>query len=188
MYHTFDSPEISDTAYDKLYQKLKIFEKNYPDLVIEQSPTMRVGSKLLEGFKKIKHQKPMLSLANASNFDEFLSFYTRVEKDLNFDNFVLSAEPKFDGLAISITYIDGCYFSAITRGDGIVGEDVTTNVKTIKSLPLMLDGKNLPSRLSLKAEIYMSLPDFRALNKNLSSKREKCLLILEMLLPVVLDS
>lgn len=173
MYHTFDSPEISDTAYDKLYNKLKIFEKNHPDLIIEQSPTMRVGSKLLAGFKKIRHQKPMLSLANASNHDEFISFYTRVEKDLNFDSFDLFAEPKFDGLAISITYVDGCYFSAITRGDGIVGEDVTTNVKTIKSLPLMLDGENLPSRLALKAEIYMSLPDFLALNKDLSSNKEK---------------
>ena len=173
MYHTYDSPEISDSAYDKLYSKLKVLEKNHPNLITPQSPTMRVGSKLLDGFKKVHHQEPMLSLGNAANYEDFLNFYTRLKKDLNANNFVLSAEPKFDGLAISITYINGHYSSAITRGDGIVGEDVTANVKTIKSLPLILDGKNIPSRISLKAEIYMALEDFNDINQKLSRNNEK---------------
>ena len=173
MYHTYDSPEISDNDFDKLYSELKAFESKYPELVIPESPTMRVGSKLLTGFKKVKHQEPMLSLANASDYHDFLSFYSRLKKDLKSDDFVLFAEPKFDGLAISITYIDGYFFSAVTRGDGVTGEDVTANVKTIKSLPLELDGKDIPSRLCLKAEIYMSLLEFQKLNRNLSKNNLK---------------
>ncbi len=173
MYHTYDSPEISDTKFDKLYSELKSFEKDYPELIISESPTMRIGSKLLNGFIKIKHQQPMLSLANASDYNDFLNFYDRIKKDLRNDDFVLSAEPKFDGLAISITYIDGYYATAVTRGDGLVGEDVTANVKTIKSLPLILEGKKIPSKLCLKAEIYMSLKDFKKLNKDLSKSKLK---------------
>ena len=173
MYHTYDSPEISDTKFDKLYSELKSVEKDYPELIIPESPTMRIGSKLLNGFIKIKHQQPMLSLANASDYNDFLNFYDRIKKDLGNGNFVLSAEPKFDGLAISITYIDGYYATAVTRGDGLVGEDVTANVKTIKSLPLILEGKKIPSKLCLKAEIYMSLKDFKKLNKDLSNSKVK---------------
>ena len=113
MYHTYDSPEISDNDFDKLYSELKAFESKYPELVIPESPTMRVGSKLLTGFKKVKHQEPMLSLANASDYHDFLSFYSRLKKDLKSDDFVLFAEPKFDGLAISITYIDGYFFQQL---------------------------------------------------------------------------
>ena len=173
MYHTYDSPEISDESFDDLYSELKFFERDHPDIVTSESPTMRVGSKLLSGFAKVQHQQPMLSLANASDYDDFLNFYSRIKKDLKNDNFILSAEPKFDGLAISITYIDGNYFSAVTRGDGIVGEDVTANVKTIKSLPLILEGKNIPSKLCLKAEIFMSLVDFKKLNDTLSKSKVK---------------
>ena len=173
MYHTYDSPEISDASFDNLYSELKLFEREHPDLVKPESPTMRVGSKLLSGFIKVQHQQPMLSLANASDYNDFLDFYSRIKKDLKNDNFILSAEPKFDGLAISITYINGRYFSAITRGDGVVGEDVTANVKTIKSLPLILEGKKIPSKLCLKAEIFMSLVDFEKLNNTLSKSKVK---------------
>ena len=173
MYHTYDAPEIPDATFDKLYSKLKAFEKKYPNLVTAESPTMRVGSKLLSGFSKVQHKEPMLSLANASDYDDFLNFYVRLKKDLKTDDFSLFAEPKFDGLAISITYIDGHYSSAITRGDGVVGEDVTANVKTIKSLPLVLQGSNIPSKICLKAEIYMSLIEFENLNKKLTINNEK---------------
>lgn len=173
MYHTHDRPEITDKEYDRLYSELKDFEDLNPSLILKESPTKRVGSKLLSGFSKVKHTKPMLSLSNAATYEDFLSFYTRITKDLKNDNFVLSAEPKFDGLAISITYINGYYDSAITRGDGYVGEDVTSNVKTIKTLPLLLEGDNVPSKLSLKAEIYMSISEFKKLNKILSHNEEK---------------
>lgn len=173
MYHTYDAPEISDATFDKLYSKLKAFEKKYPNLVTAESPTMRVGSKLLSGFSKVQHKEPMLSLANASDYDDFFNFYVRLKKDLKTDDFSLFAEPKFDGLAISITYIDGHYSSAVTRGDGVVGEDVTANVKTIKSLPLVLQGSNIPSKICLKAEIYMSLIEFENLNKKLTMNNEK---------------
>ena len=173
MYHTYDSPEISDIEYDKLYSELKLFEELNPNLVLKESPTNRVGSKLLSGFSKIKHTRPMMSLSNAATYEDFLSFYTRTTKDLKNSSFVLSAEPKFDGLAISITYINGYYESAVTRGDGYIGEDVTSNVKTIKMLPLILEGKNIPSKLSLKAEIYMGLNDFKKLNNALSQNEER---------------
>ena len=173
MYHTYDAPEIPDATFDKLYSKLKAFEKKYPNLVTAESPTMRVGSKLLSGFSKVQHKEPMLSLANASDYDDFFNFYVRLKKDLKTDDFSLFAEPKFDGLAISITYIDGHYSSAVTRGDGVVGEDVTANVKTIKSLPLVLQGSNIPSKICLKAEIYMSLIEFENLNKKLTINNEK---------------
>ena len=90
MYHTYDSPEISDSAYDKLYSKLKVLEKNHPNLIIPESPTMRVGSKLLDGFKKVRHQEPMLSLGNAANHEDFLNFYTRLKKDLNTNKGILT--------------------------------------------------------------------------------------------------
>ena len=128
MYHTYDSPEISDIEYDKLYSELKLFEELNPNLVLKESPTNRVGSKLLSGFSKIKHTRPMMSLSNAATYEDFLSFYTRTTKDLKNSSFVLSAEPKFDGLAISITYINGYYESAVTRGDGYIGEDVTLSL------------------------------------------------------------
>ena len=173
MYHTFDMPEISDSEYDAVYLKLKKFEEKNPNLILDDSPTKRVGAKLLNGFQKVHHKKPMLSLGNASNYEDFLNFYMRIEKDLGTSEFQLSAEPKFDGLAIGITYLNGRYNSAITRGDGVVGEDVSANVRTIKSIPLLLEGENIPDKLSVKAEIYMSISEFKKLNKELLTNGEK---------------
>ena len=172
-YHTLDNPKIADGEYDILYSKLKEYEKNNPELVLKDSPTQRIGSKLLGGFNKIKHEIPMLSLSNAANDGDFNDFYTKIKKDLNLKNIVLFAEPKFDGLAISVTYINGIYDSAITRGDGETGEDVTANVKTIKSLPLKLTATGIPKILRLRAEIYMTITDFKKLNENLASNDEK---------------
>ena len=132
LYHTYDSPKISDKEYDQLYAKLKQIENNNPELIEPNSPTQRVGSLLLEQFDKIKHDLPMLSLSNAADESELEEFYKKINITLNNDNNILFAEPKFDGLAISLTYIDGEFSKATTRGDGFIGEDVTQNVRTIK--------------------------------------------------------
>ncbi len=172
-YHTYDNPKISDEEYDKLYKELKKLESNYPELALSNSPTKRVGSKLLSGFKKVEHKIPMLSLSNASNKEEFKSFYHKLCKDLDRENITLSAEPKFDGLAISLIYRNGIFQSAVTRGDGLIGEDVSINVKTIKSLPLSLEGKYIKTNLVLKAEIYMTIKDFDSINLELKKNQEK---------------
>ena len=172
-YHNLDQPKILDSEYDILYSKLKDFEKKYPKLIFNDSPTQRVGAKLLGGFNKIKHKNAMLSLSNASDNNDFDEFYARLKKDLNKKDIVLSAEPKFDGLAISVTYKNGIYHSAVTRGDGETGEDVTANVKTIKSLPLKITATDMPKLLMLRAEIYMNITDFNRLNKTLVSAKEK---------------
>jgi DNA ligase (NAD+) len=173
LYHTLDQPSILDSEYDSLYSKLKEFEKKYPKLIFKDSPTQRVGAKLLGGFNKIKHKNAMLSLSNASDNNDFNEFYKRLQKDLNHKDIILSAEPKFDGLAISVTYKNGIYDSAVTRGDGETGEDVTANVKTIKALPLKITAADVPKILILRAEIYMTIADFNRLNKTLASAKEK---------------
>ena len=173
LYHNLDQPKILDSEYDILYFKLKEFEKKYPKLIFNDSPTQRVGAKSLGGFNKIKHKNPMLSLSNASDNNDFDEFYTRLQKDLNNKDIILFAEPKFDGLAISVTYKNGVYHSAVTRGDGEIGEDVTANVKTIKSLPLKITATDVPKLLILRAEIYMNIADFNRLNKTLVSTKEK---------------
>ena len=172
-YHTYDNPEVTDKEYDTLYLELKSIEKEFPDLITTDSPSNRIGSKLLGGFNKVNHSKPMLSLNNAANDDEFTNFYKKMHEDLDIRKIIFFAEPKFDGLAISITYKDGLYHSAITRGDGNIGEDVTANVKTIKSLPLKLLGKNTPKHLVLRAEVYMTIKEFEAINNNLKKLKMK---------------
>ena len=147
LYHSYDSPKISDSEYDNLYKELKTIESNNPKIITINSPSQRVGSVLLDHFDKIKHDTPMLSLSNAADESEFKDYYIRTAKLLSSPNIELFAEPKFDGLAVSITYIDGKFNKAVTRGDGYIGEDVTQNVKTIKSIPLLAFGtaSNRPS-------------------------------------------
>jgi DNA ligase (NAD+) len=173
LYHTYDSPKISDKEYDQLYAKLKQIENNNPELIEPNSPTQRVGSLLLEQFDKIKHDLPMLSLSNAADESELEEFYKKINITLNNDNTILFAEPKFDGLAISLTYIDGEFSKATTRGDGFIGEDVTQNVRTIKSLPLSIADKNVPNKFTLRGEVFIDKKDFNSINSNLKSKNEK---------------
>ena len=173
LYHTYDSPKISDKEYDQLYAKLKQIENNNPELIEPNSPTQRVGSLLLEQFDKIKHDLPMLSLSNAADESELEEFYKKINITLNNDNTILFAEPKFDGLAISLTYIDGEFSKATTRGDGFIGEDVTQNVRTIKSLPLSIADKNVPNKFTLRGEVFIDKKDFNSINTNLKSKNEK---------------
>ena len=172
-YHTQDKSEISDYEYNLLYKELKDLENLYPEYQEENSPTRRIGAKLLSGFTKVNHIFPMLSLSNALNEDEFAKFYSKLQKSMDRQDVSLFAEPKFDGLAVSIEYHDGKFFSAVTRGDGRVGEDVTSNVKTIKSLPIQLSGKRLSKNIILRGEIFMNKKDFENLNNQLLKINEK---------------
>ena len=137
-YYLLDDPLISDHEYDSLFQELKKIESENPHLITPDSPTQRVGGRPLDEFKQITHKKPMLSLGNAFGNDELNAFYKRVTETLDITDIEFSAELKFDGLAISLFYEEGVLKYAATRGDGLVGEDVTHNIKTMKVIPLRL--------------------------------------------------
>lgn len=168
-YHVLDNPSVSDAVYDTLMQELKTLEKNDPSLITPDSPTQRVGSKLLEGFSKVRHSSRMLSLNDVFNREEVEAWAKRTDKLLPGNVHEFSAELKMDGLACALVYIDGYFNQAITRGDGFVGEDVTSNVKTIPSVPLRLrdNGSNsafLRGRTEIRGEILMLKKDFEKLN------------------------
>ncbi len=173
LYHTYDSPQISDNEYDKLYLELKNIEINNPSIKKDYSPTQRIGASLLESFEKRNHEIPMLSLSNAASQDDFYEFYTRISTNIKTNKFELFAEPKFDGLAVNISYEKGKFMCATTRGDGFIGEDVTNNVKTIKSLPLKINPLYLPDRFDLRGEIFIDKYDFKTINQNLKDEKEK---------------
>jgi len=175
-YYVLDDPEISDADYDKLLRELQQLEHDYPHLLSPNSPTQRVGAAPLKAFAEVVHQTPMLSLANAFDSDEVEQFVQRVRERLDFDSSQLlqfTAEPKLDGLAISLLYRDGRFERAATRGDGSRGEDVTLNVKTIRALPLQLQGKDFPALLEVRGEVYMSKKGFMALNKAQAANNAK---------------
>ena len=142
LYHTYDSPKITDNEFDDLYKELKEIEKKYPSMILDISPSQRVGSELLDSFEKREHERPMLSLSNAATQQDFIDFYNKLKENQNNASIDLFAEPKFDGLAVNITYENGVYLNATTRGDGYVGEDVTKNVKTV--VPLVVFSLTLP--------------------------------------------
>ena len=137
-YYVLDDPIISDSEYDKLYRELESLEKANPKYLDKWSPTQRVGSKPISVFKTIEHNIPMLFLENAMNSDELTSFHHRLIKNLEIESILYVAEPKLDGLGVELVYVTGELLSGSTRGDGIQGEDVTHNLKTIKSIPLKL--------------------------------------------------
>jgi len=175
-YYVLDDPEISDADYDKLMRELQQLERDYPQLLSDNSPSQRVGAAPLKAFAEVQHQTPMLSLANAFDSDEVEQFVQRVRERLDLTSsqaLQFTAEPKLDGLAISLLYRDGRFERAATRGDGSRGEDVTLNVKTIRSLPLQLHGKDYPSLLEVRGEVYMSKSGFLALNKTQAKNNAK---------------
>jgi DNA ligase (NAD+) len=164
-YHVLDRPKISDFEYDQLFSELLQLENENPDLVLPDSPSQRVGGKPLDEFEKIAHRKPMLSLANTYNVEELREFDERVRKFLESDKPVTYfCELKFDGLAVELVYENGKLSTALTRGDGSVGENVTLNVKTIKAVPLSLKGKT-PPLLEVRGEVLMFKKDFAKLNE-----------------------
>ena len=175
-YHVLDDPEIPDAQYDALLHELIEIETEFPKLVSANSPSQRVGGQPLDKFNQIKHELPMLSLNNAFDADTMLAFGERVRERLNSEHEIeYVAEPKLDGLAISIIYEQGEYQQAATRGDGTTGEDVTLNVRTIDALPLRLRGDKILPRLEVRGEIYMPLTGFHAYNKQAEKKAKRFL-------------
>ncbi len=172
-YYVLDEPTISDSQYDELYKKLLAIEKAHPDLITPDSPTQRVGDKPLDGFKQIKHEMPMLSLGNVFTEQELKEFDERLTELSGGSPICYAAEPKLDGLAVSITYLEGQLFQAATRGDGNTGEDITANVKTIKAVPLKLRGENIPHKLEVRGEVIMTRSGFERYNRQAEIKGEK---------------
>ena len=164
-YHVLDEPAITDAEYDRLMRELEALESANPDLRTPYSPTQRVGSEPSREFAEVRHQIPMLSLANAFTSEEVTDFVRKIVDRLGRDDLEFSVEPKFDGLAISLRYEDGVFVRAATRGDGERGEDVTLNLRTIKSIPLHLRGKGWPAVLEVRGEVYMPRAAFEKYNE-----------------------
>ena len=173
-YHVLDAPTIGDTQYDQLVAELKRLETEFPDSLDPNSPTQRVGAKPDSGFSEVCHRVPMLSLDNVFDADEFQQFVERMTDRLDgISSLELTAEPKLDGLALSIRYERGELILAATRGDGSTGENVTQNVRTIRSIPLTLHGEHLPEILEVRGEVIMKKEDFDAMNRRLQAVGEK---------------
>ena len=164
LYHSEDNPEISDAEFDALYERLKLLEAEQGKS--EDSPTKTVGSKPSKGFEKHQHLKPMLSLSNVFNEEEFKKFEERILKRVNVNEIIFAVEPKFDGIGISLTYEDGILTKAVTRGDGEVGEVVTENIKTIAKIPHSISF-NVPKIVELRGEIFFNLDDFDSINRSI---------------------
>lgn len=173
-YYVLDDPEISDAEYDRLFQELQLLEKQHPEFITADSPTQRVGGAALSEFTQITHAAPMLSLENVFSVKELIAFNDRIQQKLkNNADIYFTCEPKLDGLAISLTYKNGKLITAATRGDGRVGEDVTLNIKTIKSIPLTLTGNNYPAHMEVRGEVFMPKKEFLFMNASLEKKGEK---------------
>ena len=172
-YYVLDDPSVPDAEYDRLLRELEALEAAHPELVTPDSPTQRVGAAPQAGFDKVQHQVPMLSLANAFDADEVHEFDRRVREGTGLEQVEYLAEPKFDGLAISLRYEEGLLAGAATRGDGRTGEDVSANVRTIRQVPLRLRGEGWPATLVVRGEVYMRLADFAAMNERQLTAGEK---------------
>lgn len=166
-YYVLESPTISDNSYDVLLRELKVLEEKNPELLLPDSPTQRVGGKAIDKFNQVTHTVPMLSLDNAFTDEELLEFIIKAMKEASVtDNYLrVVAEPKLDGLAVSLRYEKGLLVVASTRGDGKIGEDITHNVKTIKSIPLRLLGDDIPEVIEVRGEIFMPLKSFNDFNE-----------------------
>ena len=174
-YHVLDNPTIPDAEYDRLFHQLKALEAAHPELITADSPTQRVGAKPLSGFAQIRHEIPMLSLDNAFSDEEFYAFVKRIEDRLIRlpEPLTFCCEPKLDGLAVSILYVNGVLTQAATRGDGTMGEDITANIRTIRNIPLQLLMDNPPARLEVRGEVFMPHAGFERLNQLALEKGEK---------------
>lgn len=170
-YYVLNSPVISDIEFDHMMRELQDLEAKYPETYDENSPTMRVGSDINKDFVQVEHKYPMLSLGNTYSEEEVMDFYERVRKSLN-EDFEICCEMKFDGTSISLTYENGKLVRAVTRGDGVKGDDVTNNVKTIRTIPLVLKGDNYPKEFEIRGEILMPWEVFEKLNKEREAREE----------------
>jgi DNA ligase (NAD+) len=173
-YYVLDAPLLSDAEYDRLFRELQALEAEHPELVSADSPTQRVGAAPLPEFAAVAHATPMLSLNNAFADAEVAAFDRRVGEGLAINGDLdYSAEPKFDGLAVSLTYQDGILWRGATRGDGATGEDVTANLRTLRSIPLHLQGSDWPALLEVRGEVLLWRSDFERLNSQQREKGEK---------------
>lgn len=175
-YYVLDDPEVSDAAYDTLMRELQKLEEEFPEFRQSNSPTQRVGGKVADMFQKVKHRVPMLSLANALAEQEFTDFDERVHRFLELESgapIEYFSELKFDGLSINLTYEKGELVCAGTRGDGETGEDVTQNIRTIRSIPLRLNSKKPPKLIEIRGEVILPIAEFEKLNKEQEKKGEK---------------
>jgi DNA ligase (NAD+) len=172
LYYVLDRPEIPDAEYDRLLRELQDLEARYPDRITADSPTQRVGAEPLKAFGTVRHDLPMLSLDNAFSDEELADFDRRVRERLEAEQVEYAAEPKLDGLAVSLLYEDGVLVRGATRGDGTTGEDISANVRTIASVPLRLQGEP-PQRLEVRGEVFISHRGFRRLNEEALAKGQK---------------
>ena len=171
-YYVLNAPEITDFEFDHMMRELQDLEQAYPEYHDENSPTMRVGSDLNKEFRQVAHKYPMLSLGNTYSEGEVTEFYDRVRKMLGDEEFEICCEMKYDGTSISLTYEDGVLVSAVTRGDGVQGDDVTENVKTIRTIPLKLQGDGYPTIFEIRGEILMPWNVFEKLNEERAANEE----------------
>ena len=163
LYYVLDRPEITDFEFDRMYRELVDLEKAHPEIITPDSPTQRVGGKASDDFRKVRFRKPMLSLTNVFNAEELREFDRRVKSSLGTDAVEYITELKIDGLSMNLVYEDGRLVQGLTRGDGRVGEDVTANVKTIKTIPLYIE--NAPPYMEIRGEVYMPRKSFARLNE-----------------------
>src|SRR5262245_9797842 len=166
-YHVLDNPLITDGEYDHLFRRLLELERQYPELVTPDSPTQKVGAAPAEKFATVQHTVPMLSLNNATDEEELSDFQERLQRFLKYSDVIeYAVEPKIDGLAVELVYVAGKFTVGSTRGDGVNGEDITLNLKTIRSIPLSLRANEpLPSRLEVRGEVYLPLQAFQRMNR-----------------------
>ena len=166
-YYVLDAPEIADHEYDALFRALEGLEREHPELVTPDSPTQRVGGAVAEGFPEVRHEAPMLSLQSIHDETELREFTDRMEREIGRDDLDYCLEPKFDGLSVELVYEDGRFVRGATRGNGEVGEDITANLRTIRSLPLRLAGDGTPARLAARGEAVLPVADFERMNEGL---------------------
>jgi len=171
-YYVLNQPSVSDRDFDGLMRELQDLEAQHPELFDKNSPSQRVGSDLTTGFTKVVHKYPMLSLANTYNEQEVAKWYKDVRKDLAGEPFEVCCELKYDGLSISLTYVDGQLVRGVTRGDGVQGDDVTANVRTIRTIPLVLPGTGYPPEVEIRGEILMPWQEFERLNAECEATEE----------------
>ena len=173
-YYILDTPLVSDGEWDNLFKELESIEREYPELIEKNSPTQRVGAIPIDNFKTIKHRTPMLSLSNAMKNDELILFDERMKKLLNSSNDIeYMAEPKLDGIGVELIYEGGVFTAGLTRGDGFEGEDITQNLRTIRSLPFKLLGQEHPELLEIRGEVFIRKKDFKKLNKDQESNNSQ---------------
>ena len=172
-YYVLDSPEVSDAQYDGLMRELRAIEAEHPDLVTPDSPTQRVGTAPADGFEQVTHSRPMFSLGNAFDDEEFMAWHKRVSDLLEGEPFDMVCELKYDGLAVALTYEDGVFVRGATRGNGMVGEDVTLNLRTIKSIPLRLLSDDVPQRFEVRGEVYFPKSKFVEFNEDRAARGEQ---------------